>query len=1092
MWTTISNLHPSPELLLAFSQGQAPPAETELISTHLSDCPPCCSLLDQFQADDPLLTRLRQAAHGTHETGEQDARHHAVRALRRRRPPGADDSADRTQGGAPQALPTVAGYEVLEEVGRGGMGVVYKARHLALNRLVALKMILAAHLSSAAGHARLRLEAELAARIQHPNIVQVHEVGSHPDGPFLGLEWVDGGTLADRLAEPWPAACAAALVKTLARAVHAAHAQGVIHRDLKPANVLLQELPPDEAAAGAVSLPGGALVVPKLADFGLALLVEGGEQLTGTGQVVGTPAYMAPEQARGERARVGPATDVHALGVILYQLLTGRVPFPGDDPVQVLLAVTTTEPPPPRRLRPQVPRDLETVCLKCLEKEPADRYPSAGALADDLGNFLEDRPVQARRPSVVQVAARWARRHRAVVWSAALAALVGLAVLAGSAGWVVRDRAARQARATTEAREALSQAAALREEARQAGGDSGKWAEARAMARRAETLVEGGRAAPGLAEEVADLIRELDAEQADRGLVDRLDRAPLLQAEVDVKENVFLLRRALPEYRQAFADYGLRPASTAPAEAAARLRRRPAAVREAAVAGLDSWLDLAREEKEDEVGWLEQVLAVADPDDWRQRLRVARGRRDRQALQALAGEVKVASQRPQSLVLLYRGLRVSGALEDAVKMLERAQQAYPGDFWINHHLGKSYYDSRPPRLDEAIRFRTAAVALRPRSAGARLNLGAALEGRGRLDEAITAYRQAIDLRADYAQAHYNLVRAMARKGQLDDVVASYRKDTKLHPDSAVAHQCLGIALKQKGDAAGAAASYRRALAIDPKVAWAHNELGNALQYLGDLPGAVASFRRAAALAPKVASPRYNLGNALWLSGDLPGAATSFRRVLEIDPKHAEAHCNLGHVLMRQGALSRALAELRRGHDLGARQKGWPNPSRQWIQKCECLIELDRRLPAILKGQEKPAGAAECLDLADLCHYKGLYASSVRFFTEAFAADARLADDFQARHRFRAACSAALAGRSRGEEAARMRGQALAWLRADLARGATLEPIVLQMALARWKIESGLAGVRDAAGLAALPAAERAAWEKLWAEVGAALSKGDAK
>jgi tetratricopeptide (TPR) repeat protein len=296
------------------------------------------------------------------------------------------------------------------------------------------------------------------------------------------------------------------------------------------------------------------------------------------------------------------------------------------------------------------------------------------------------------------------------------------------------------------------------------------------------------------------------------------------------------------------------------------------------------------------------------------------------------------------------------------------------------------------------------------------------------------------------------------------------------------------------------------VAIDPTSARAYTELGNALQYQGQLSGAVASFRRVAKLAPKAAVAHYNLGNALWAQGDLPAAAARYRRVLEINPKHAEAHCNLGHVLLRQGRPRAALPSFQTGHDLGS-QRGWAYPSDQWVERCKRFIELDDRLPAILAGKGPPADAAERLELAELCSYKGLHVSSVRLAAEAFDADAKLAANFRATYRYRAACSAAQAGCGQGEEAARLdeagrarlRQKALKWLRDDLAwvtgrleACAPEEHLRLLTSLRMWQVHPPLAVVRDAGPLATLPAAERAAWEKLWAEVGAVLSKGDAK
>ena len=305
-------------------------------------------------------------------------------------------------------LPVVPGYEILGVLGRGGMGVVYKARHRHLQRLVALKMILAGGHAGPHELARFRIEAEAVARLQHPHIVQIYEVGEQQELPYCVLEFVEGGSLAQKLAgTPQPPRQAAELVATLAGAVHAGHERGVVHRDLKPDNVLL-------TADG----------TPKIADFGLAKKLDGGAGQTASGAVMGTPSYMAPEQARGRGKEVGPAADVYALGAILYEALTGRPPFKGATPMDTVLQVINNEPVPPRRFQPAVPAELETICLKCLSKEPAHRYASAAALADDLKRFLNGEPIRARPSRRWEQTVKWAKRKPAT------AALIGVSTLA--------------------------------------------------------------------------------------------------------------------------------------------------------------------------------------------------------------------------------------------------------------------------------------------------------------------------------------------------------------------------------------------------------------------------------------------------------------------------------------------------------------------------------------------------------------------------------------------------------------------------------------------------------------------------------------
>ncbi len=313
-----------------------------------------------------------------------------------------------------EELPTIPGYQVLSVLGRGGMGVVYRAWQKGLHRSVAVKMVHAGAQADPKVLSRFRVEAEAVARLQHPNIVQVHEVGQHAGSPFLVLELVEGRSLAEWLAgTPRPARHAAELLETLARAVDYAHRQGVVHRDLTPANVLL-------TADGR----------PKITDFGLAKLIIGaGELRTQTGDLLGTPSYMAPEQAASRHQAIGAATDVYALGAILYELLTGRPPFKAESTLETLRQVVAHEPVAPSRLRPKLPGDLETICLKCLHKEPSHRYASAAALAEDLHRFLENRPIKARRSSVIERFTRLCRRNAAV---AGLGAAVFLAMAVGT------------------------------------------------------------------------------------------------------------------------------------------------------------------------------------------------------------------------------------------------------------------------------------------------------------------------------------------------------------------------------------------------------------------------------------------------------------------------------------------------------------------------------------------------------------------------------------------------------------------------------------------------------------------------------------
>ena len=309
-------------------------------------------------------------------------------------PSAARAAAGRTVGDA-EGSADFGNYELLREVGRGGMGVVYKARQKGLDRLVAIKMILGNHLANSEQIERFYAEARAAAKLQDPHVVAIHDVGQIHGQHYFAMEYIDGESLAQRLAaDAMTFDDSARLVGTVARAVHRLHGQGIVHRDLKPSNILL-----DRSGR------------PFVTDFGLAKMFSADRPETNSNAIVGTPSYMAPEQAAGRKGEVGPLSDVYSLGAILYELLTGRPPFEERNPLDTLVQVLESEPVSPARLRPGVPKTLEAICLKCLEKSPGDRYPSAAALADDLDRFLAGELVEANKIGMWAILRRWARRE---------------------------------------------------------------------------------------------------------------------------------------------------------------------------------------------------------------------------------------------------------------------------------------------------------------------------------------------------------------------------------------------------------------------------------------------------------------------------------------------------------------------------------------------------------------------------------------------------------------------------------------------------------------------------------------------------------
>jgi serine/threonine-protein kinase len=925
------------------------------------------------------------------------------------------------------SLPSIPGYEVEAVLGRGGVGVVYKARHLRLNRAVALKMLLAGAYAGPHELARFQREAEAIAGLRHANIVQVYDVGDLDGRPYFTMELVEGGSLAQALAgTPQPARQAAALAATLAEAVQMAHQGGIVHRDLKPANILL-------AADG----------TPKVTDFGLARRLDGETGSTQSGALLGTPSYMAPEQAGANARAIGPAADVYALGAILYELLTGRPPFRAETAAETVLQVIYHEPVSPSRLNAKVPRDLDTICLKCLHKDPQKRYATAAALAEDLRRFQRGEPITARPAGLPVRVAKWVRRRP--IPAVMLAATLLLAVaLVGVSLWLVVQRA--------------HQRDAVEADLREVAGlqDSARWAEARAALDRAEARV--GWGAPD------ELRGRLGQARRDLELVIDLDAIRLKR--VTRGELVFYKEQANRDYAETFHRAGLGTDQDQPSSVAAAINA--SAVRVALVAAVYDWAVCAADKAQR--GWLLEVARQtdADSDDWRERALDPAAWEDQRALTELARTAPVA--RESVSLLLALGERLRAVRGDAAPFLKGVQQEHPADFWANLILGNAmlqwapqeaagYYRaalaSRPQEAvgycavgdvlrrqnspDQAIAYYEKALRLDPAYVRAYSNIGDALQDRGRSDEAITYYEKALGLDPNYAWAHQNLADALRVNGRLEEAYGHYQEVMRLDPDNPVVQSGLRSVLMRQGRGQEAQAGWRKVLEANPRRydAWAgYAEL---CLFLGQQD----EYRRArralldrfgAATNPSIAEP---VGRSCLL---LPGTEEELRKATALTERVVAAKASTPEWIYRYYLFAKGLAEYRQGRldsaisvmegeaskvmgpcprlivALAQHRQGQEKQARKtlaaavlafdwspaeadsrdvWIchilrREAEALILPN--LPAFLRGEYQPQDNDERIALAGTCQAQGLDSTAARLYADAIAADTALAED----------------------------------------------------------------------------------------------------
>jgi serine/threonine-protein kinase len=554
-------------------------------------------------------------------------------------------------------------------------------------------------------------------------------------------------------------------------------------------------------------------------------------------------------------------------------------------------------------------------------------------------------------------------------------------------------------------------------------------------------------------------------------------------------------------YREAFQQYG-QDLETANLDKAAE-QLKSAVIKDQLLAGLDDWI-LAR--WRGRLPGLEKLLAVTrriDADPWRDRFREVFLRRERSALVKLSQEKAAAVQPPGAILLLGVALAEVGEVQRGVDLLRKAQQRYPDDFWITTWLAYWLTEVKPAHLEESIGYYRAAVALRPRDPGVRLDMGRTFYFMGKMPAAEAEYREAVRIKPDYSMARYNLGMALYAQGKLDEAAEEYRMAIRLRPDVPQIRNNLAVAYLDQNKPDQAVVELRQALRLDPKFAEAHHTLAEALEELGKPAEAIEEFRQAKSHAPTHPLMRYNLGEALLRQGDTVGAEAELREAIRLKADYAEAYCQLGKALQQRGDFKGGLAALKRGHQLGTTHTSWREPSAQWIREAERLVALEGKLPAVRRGEYQPKDNGERLVLIKGCQLRKWHLAAARLAADAFAADPKLVDDLRAGHRYNAACEAALAAAGQGEDArdtndagrTRWRLQAIAWLQADLASYARLlahgnpaNRAFLTEQLRHWQRDTDLNGIRDAAALGKLPPEERKACQILWGQVEEHLTK----
>jgi tetratricopeptide (TPR) repeat protein/serine/threonine protein kinase len=815
-------------------------------------------------------------------------------------------------------------YKLLEQIGEGGFGVVFVAEQQhPVRRKVALKVIKPG-MDTRQVIARFEAERQALALMDHPNIARVLEAGETSSGrPYFVMELVRGPAMTEYCDQHnLPVRERLELFIDVCQAVQHAHQKGIIHRDIKPSNVL-------------VTLHDGKPVV-KVIDFGIAKAM--GQQLTektlftNFAQMIGTPLYMSPEQAEMTGLDVDTRSDIYSLGVLLYELLTGTTPFDKERLKQAgfdeIRRIIREEEPPkpstrmstvchaaptasthrqsdPRKLSRLYRGELDWIVMKALEKDRNRRYETASAFAADVRRYLNDDPVQARPASAMYRFRKFARRNKTALGMASFV-LVTVMALTGSAVWMGLQKAARRAETNRAVTTAVTQTETLLAEGDKQTDHPERWQTTAQLAEkaveRADDLAATGEATQELVQRVREARAAVNAAVGDSRLLVQLDRIHLEKAAAG-KGTGFDATRTAALYKQALQDYGVDLAM--PAETAERVRS--SRLRETLLDALEDWWGATDNGAEREQ--MKKLLDAAwpAPNAFRQRWREAFARRDVAGLLQLAGSPQAQSQSPVAAVKMALALVSVNERSAAERLLRSWQESYPGDFWLNHDLGMLLLHQQP---EEAVRYLTAALALRPDSPPVHNNLGVALKAKGDGEGAIREFRAALRIEPNLAMAHFNLGNALFAQKDLEGAIGEFQATLDIDPKYPRARKRLGEALFEKKDLEGAIDAFREATRVAPQDADARVSLGFALHANGDREGAIREYRVALGIDPKNSKTHYNLGCVLDEMKDGEGAILAYREAIRMDPKDARAHSNLGKVLTDNKDFKGAIDEYR--------------------------------------------------------------------------------------------------------------------------------------------------------------------------------------